>query len=62
MLLTVNESKKLNLMAIELILPIWYVHKSFAFLFAPNLVLPQNESELIIDDLLVKEDLDTTFY
>ena len=49
-------------MAIELILPIWYVHKSFAFLFAPNLVLPQNESELIIDDLLVKEDLDTTFY
>jgi hypothetical protein len=58
----INESEKFNLMAIELSLPIWYVHKSCAFLFAPNLVLPQNESELLIDDILVKQDLDTTFY
>ncbi|ARV16886.1 hypothetical protein BTO07_10505 [Polaribacter sp. SA4-12] len=58
----INESEKFNLMAIELSLPIWYVHKSYAFLFVPNLVFPQNESELIIDDILVQEDLDPTFY
>ncbi|WP_272024001.1 hypothetical protein [Olleya namhaensis] len=58
----INESEKFNLMAIELSLPIWYVYKSYAFLFAPNLVLPQNESELSIDNIVVKENLETTFY
>nr|WP_321230128.1 hypothetical protein [uncultured Psychroserpens sp.] len=58
----INESEKFNLMAIELSLPIWYVHEPYAFLFAPNLVLPQNESDLIIDNILVKENLEITFY
>ncbi|WP_323789566.1 hypothetical protein [Psychroserpens sp.] len=57
-----RESKKFNLMAIEFSLPIWYVHKSFNVVIMPTYVIPQNEGILSVDDVLVEENLDNTFY
>jgi hypothetical protein len=60
--LVIQESEKFNLMAIELSLPIWYIHKSFAISFMPSLVFPFNEATIIVDDIVVNEDLKETFY
>ena len=60
--ISVEESEKFNLMAVELSLPSWYMHKKFTVSFLPTLVIPQNPATLIVDDVVVKEELDTTFY
>lgn len=60
--INLNESEKFNLMAIEFSLPIWYEHKSFNAVIVPSFVIPQNEATLTVDDVLVKEDLDNSFY
>jgi hypothetical protein len=57
-----SESEKFNLMAIEFSLPIWYEYNSFNAVFVPTFVIPQNEATLSVDDILVNEDLDNTFY
>jgi len=58
----IQESEDFNLMAIEFSLPMWYVYDSFTFSFLPALVLPQNEATLVVDDVVVEEDLESTFY
>ncbi len=58
----IQESENFNMMALEFSLPIWYVYDSFTFMLLPALVLPQNATTLIIDDVVTKENLDTTFY
>lgn len=60
--LVIEESEKFNLMAVELSLPMWYIHKSFAISFIPSLVFPFNEATIVIDDTIVEEDLKETFY
>lgn len=60
--IVIQQSEKFNLMAIEFSVPIWYVQKPFSFLFLPAYVLPQNEATFILDDTLLKENLDKTFY
>jgi len=60
--ISIQESENINLMAIELSLPIWYSHKSFTISLLPTLVIPQSEANLVIDETLVKEDLKETFY
>ena len=59
---TIQESEKFNLMAIELSLPIWYVQKPFTVSFLPTLVFPQNEATIVTEDTLVTENLEETFY
>ena len=59
---SIEESEKFNLMAIEFSLPMWYVHKQFTASFLPMFVLPQSEATIIADDTLVEEKLDDTFY
>lgn len=59
---SVEESEKFNLMAFELSLPSWYSHKNFTISFLPTLVFPQSPATLVIDDEVVEEELDTTFY
>ena len=61
-IISVQESENINLMAIELSLPIWYSQKSLTISFLPTLVIPQNEANLVIDETLVKEDLKETLY
>ena len=58
----IQESEKFNMMALEFSLPMWYVYDSFTFMFLPAIVLPQNSTTLIIDGIVTKENLDTTFY
>ena len=60
--LVIQESEKFNLMAVEVSLPMWYIHKSFAVSFMPSLVFPFNEATIVVDDTIVKEDLKETFY
>lgn len=57
-----NESEKFTLMAIEFSLPIWYEYKSFNVVVVPTFVIPQNESTLIVNDVLVEENLDNSVY
>ncbi|UAM98208.1 hypothetical protein K8354_18345 [Polaribacter litorisediminis] len=57
-----QESENFNLMAIEFSLPMWYVYDSFTFSFLPALVIPQNEATLVVDEVIVEEDLESTFY
>lgn len=60
--LTFQESENFNLMAVELSLPMWYMHKSLTISFVPTLALPQNKANIIIDDAIVIENLESTFY
>ncbi len=60
--IVLNESDQFNLMAIEFSLPIWYAYKSFYAVIVPTFVIPKNEAVLNVDENLVKEDLDNTFY
>ena len=59
---TIQESEKFNLMAVELSLPIWYVQKPFMVSFLPTLVFPQNEATIVTEDTLITEKLEETFY
>jgi len=60
--LVIDESEKFNLMAFEISLPMWYIHKSFSISFIPSLVFPFNEATIVVDDTIVEEDLKETFY
>ena len=60
--IVMQESKEIDLMAIEFSLPMWYVHKSLVFTFLPAYVLPQNPSTLTVDTVVYEEDLKDTFY
>jgi len=59
---TIQESEKFNLMAVELSLPIWYIQKPFIITFLPTLVFPQNEATIATEDILINENLEETFY
>jgi len=59
---TIQESEKFNLMAVELSLPIWYVQKPFTISFLPVLVFPQNEATIVTEDTLINENLEEAFY
>ena len=40
----------------------WYTSDSFTISFLPALVVPQSKANIIVDEILVEEDLDETFY
>lgn len=61
-MLSIQESEKFNLLAFELSLPIWYVFQPFSISFLPVVVFPMNPATFISEDVLVEEDLETTFY
>ena len=60
--ISIQESEKFNLMAIEFSLPMWYTTDSFTISFSPALVVPQSKATIIVDEALVEEDLKETFY
>ena len=60
--ISIQESEKFNLMAIEFSLPMWYTTDSFTISFSPALVMPQSKATIIVDEALVEEDLKETFY
>ena len=57
-----DESKKFKVLAIELSMPMWYVHESLIFTFLPAYVFPQNPSTLTVDTEVYEEDLKDIFY
>lgn len=59
---TIQESGKFNLMAIQLSFPMWYSHKAITLSLLPMLVLPQNGATIVSDTSVIKEDLENTFY
>ena len=60
--ISIQESEKFNLMAVEFSLPMWYTEKSFTISFLPALVVPQSKANILVDEALVEEDLKETFY
>ncbi len=59
---SIQESEKFNLMAVQLSFPMWYSHKAMSFSLVPILVLPQNEATIVADTSVIEEDLENTFY
>ncbi|MDP2058956.1 MAG: hypothetical protein U1C58_09670 [Flavobacteriaceae bacterium] len=59
---TIQESEKFDIMAVEFSLPMWYTSKSLTFSFLPIFVIPQSEATVIVDETFVKENLGNTFY
>jgi len=59
---SIQESEKFDVMAIEFSLPMWYTNKNLTFSFLPALVIPQSQANIIVDEELVEEDLKETFY
>lgn len=57
----IEESDKFGIMAYELSLPMWYSFDSFTISLNPMLIFPVNESNIVIDDTIKKESLDTSF-
>ncbi|TYQ00069.1 hypothetical protein C7447_101677 [Tenacibaculum adriaticum] len=60
--INIQESENFDIMAIEFSLPIWFTDNSFIISFIPSFVLPQNEPTLLIEDSVIKENLENTFY
>jgi len=60
--ISIQESEKFNVMALEFSLPVWYTAESFTISFLPALVIPQSKGNIIVDEELVQEDLKETFY
>lgn len=58
----VNENESFSLLAIELDLPIWYIQKPFTFSFIPTYAIPLNPADIYIDNQLVQEDIEPSFY
>ncbi len=61
-ILKIQEKEKFSLLAIEFSVPIWYNYESATFLFLPAYVIPKSEATIFIEETLVEEQLDTTFY
>jgi len=59
---SIQESEKFDIMAIEFSLPMWYTHKDLTISFLPALVFPQSKANIVVDEELVEEDLKETFY
>jgi len=59
---SIQESEKFNVMAVEFSLPMWYINKSVTISFLPALVIPQSKATIVVDEALVEEDLKETFY
>jgi uncharacterized membrane protein YgcG len=60
--LQIEEKEKFSLMAYEFSLPVGYNYKSATFLFLPSYVIPKSEAMILIEETLVEEELDATFY
>jgi len=60
--LVIEESEKFNLMAIEISLPMWFSAKSFTMSFIPAYTFPQNGATILVDESIVEEKLENTFY
>jgi hypothetical protein len=56
------EDESFKFMAIELSLPVWYRNKSTLFYMAPAYVIPQNPGNILVDEFVVKEDLNASLY
>jgi len=59
---SIQESEKFDIMAIEFSLPMWYTNNDLTISFLPALVFPQSKANIIVDEALVEEDLKETFY
>jgi len=59
---SIQESEKFDIMAIEFSLPMWYTNKNLTFSFLPALVIPQSKANIVVNEELVEEDLKETFY
>jgi len=59
--ITIEESKRFEVMSYELSLPMWYIGKSYFIFFNPSLSFPQNEATILVDERVEKENLDTSF-
>ena len=60
--ISIQESEKFNVMAVELSLPMWYTTESFTISFLPALAIPQSKATILVDDILIEEDLNESFY
>lgn len=59
---SIQESEKFNIMAVELSMPVWYSDKSITVSFLPTFVIPKSKATVAVDETLVEEDLKETFY
>jgi len=60
--ITIRESEKFNLMAIEFSAPLWYTNNAFTVMFLPALVIPQSEAAIVTEEAVLTENLKESFY
>jgi len=58
----IAEASKLNILNVELSLPVQYYHEHFIFSFSPVLSLPQSSATITTEDSVITEDLESVFY
>ncbi len=61
-LVEIKEASKIQVLNIEVGLPMQYQHKHFIFSFTPVLALPQSSATITTEDAVITEELESTFY
>ncbi|SEK30504.1 hypothetical protein SAMN04488008_101236 [Maribacter orientalis] len=61
-LVEIQDVSQFNILNVELSLPLQYYYKQFIFSLTPVLAIPQNSATITTEDMVITEDLESTFY
>ena len=61
-LTAIKDVSRFNILNVELSLPLQFYYKQFIFSFSPVLAIPQTNATITTEDMVITEDLESTFY
>mgnify|MGYP003624440408 FL=1 len=61
-LVEIQDVSQFNILNVELSLPLQYYYKQFIFSLTPVLAIPQTSATITTEDMIITEDLESTFY
>ena len=61
-LIAIQDVSQFNILNVELSLPLQYYYKQFIFSLTPVLAIPQTSATITTEDMIITEDLESTFY
>ncbi|MEH6512325.1 MAG: hypothetical protein V7734_04385 [Maribacter arcticus] len=61
-LVEIQDVSQFNIMNVEISLPLQYYYKKFIFSLTPVLAIPQTSATITTEDMVITEDLESTFY
>lgn len=61
-LVEIQDVSQFNILNVELSLPLQYYYKQFIFSLTPVLAIPQTSATITTEDMVITEDLESTFY